>query len=1288
MPIHSQATTSVTNQVSRALDLFCDRIDSRAAFVRYINAIDPIEKILFFYGDGGNGKTLLLHKLRRDYCRRLPSADRWPDVLDANRWNALTPDRKQEELRLIDTALSARDATLLPAVSLDFGGPARWLNDWREPVSALTELRRQLAELGFKSPVFDYGLLIWLHKNGQLHKGKLEEHFGSAHLDVATQLLETLDDIPLVSVAPKLLKMAVGMAWGRSLDLEITQRLARRNVDETESLRLASMDPASELPLELPRLLARDINVWLSESRSTHSRVVFFFDTHEAFWGRTGRSESSSAFHERDLWLRLFLGSLDFTAGIVVVMAGRERPRWPEASPGTEIPAPYIDNNLIGELSMADSLDYLAKAGIQNALMCEALMAVAEVEPGQHHPLYLGLCADTYFTMTERGIEVTPQDFRQQTFDGAPDRNGKGRMLVDRLLKYCDDQTEDAVRALSAARSFDWAVYSELANRMGLSKDYATFQRLVRYSFVSEIGTTEASVAGVDTRYRIHDLVRRILRARDDERVATADVTLVAIFDERAANGEELATAEALFHHCHVDLETGAEAWVAAFREAGRRSRHALRQALIGMTDEAGIDDSSHASDVAWLTGTYWMTLSRLDLAEAAYDAAAGRAANTLGRTPDSVIDLSRLADSEFGLARVCEVRTEYVRAATLFRQAITTNERALAVAPNDRNVWNSLGNCQRSLSDVILESGDANEAARLLRAAANSYRQALIDEPRKEAFRANQASVKRHLALMLLARDKTDATAETLVAEALEVYRDVTRTEQNDLTAWVNYGNVQNDLARMAYAKGDFATSEALGRVALTLLERALDLGGPDHLGALSRKGTVMSQLADTLRRSERAEEAISAYGAAIDCFERIFQLAPQYMAGRTNAGIARSSLADLLLSRSDLVSAEALYQAAVTDYRIVLSMGPNDANAYSNLASTLRGLAQCLESLERWKDAEAVHIEGCEALLRMTQLRPNDVEAWRRLALANELLVEHLKTHGPGSPDEAFNNAIAAYERALTIAPGRIDIRDSISNILLNRADALMARCELVDAERVFMRGIEILDESVKKFPDDANLWNSTGYANRQLAALLNRDPVRRAEANAAFAEAVEAYSHHVRIEPDGASQWHNLGFVHLKLGQRLAEDGKLTESDSHFREAIAALGRAGSIDAEAYNSARMLMQASYEFADLLFRRPNYRLALEQYVHSATVARFIRESKPDDLEVLCIIGVSNINAAAIAKSFGANSPQLASVYREAIDPLAHAFALSPDANDIKANLDLAERLLNEVQGPVLPDN
>jgi hypothetical protein len=49
---------------------------ARRLFLKSLHPERRRERMLFFHGDGGNGKSLLLERLMDGHCRRLPAADR------------------------------------------------------------------------------------------------------------------------------------------------------------------------------------------------------------------------------------------------------------------------------------------------------------------------------------------------------------------------------------------------------------------------------------------------------------------------------------------------------------------------------------------------------------------------------------------------------------------------------------------------------------------------------------------------------------------------------------------------------------------------------------------------------------------------------------------------------------------------------------------------------------------------------------------------------------------------------------------------------------------------------------------------------------------------------------------------------------------------------------------------------------------------------------------------------------------------------------------------------------
>lgn len=89
-------------------------------------------------------------------------------------------------------------------------------------------------------------------------------------------------------------------------------------------------------------------------------RVILFFDTHEAFWG-DWRKQGEERFFKQNEWLRRLLSKLvelGSSRRIVTVVAGREVPRWAEAS-NWRIPKEYLDTQLVLHLKEKDARHYL-----------------------------------------------------------------------------------------------------------------------------------------------------------------------------------------------------------------------------------------------------------------------------------------------------------------------------------------------------------------------------------------------------------------------------------------------------------------------------------------------------------------------------------------------------------------------------------------------------------------------------------------------------------------------------------------------------------------------------------------------------------------------------------------------------------------------------------------------------------------------------------------------------------------------------------------------------------------
>ncbi|RKZ86144.1 MAG: hypothetical protein DRR19_15390 [Candidatus Parabeggiatoa sp. nov. 1] len=124
---------------------------------------------------------------------------------------------------------------------------------------------------------------------------------------------------------------------------------------------LKAMEPETIID-RLPTWFAQDLNVAIKEDQ-TLRRIVLFFDTHEAFWGE--QRNLPYQFVYQDEWLRRLFSSLELSAGIVIVVAGREPPNWAQA-PDFLISKDKLDIHAVGHLSEVDAKDYCQKAAPYN----------------------------------------------------------------------------------------------------------------------------------------------------------------------------------------------------------------------------------------------------------------------------------------------------------------------------------------------------------------------------------------------------------------------------------------------------------------------------------------------------------------------------------------------------------------------------------------------------------------------------------------------------------------------------------------------------------------------------------------------------------------------------------------------------------------------------------------------------------------------------------------------------------------------------------------------------------
>jgi tetratricopeptide (TPR) repeat protein len=735
-------------------------------------------------------------------------------------------------------------------------------------------LRRNLADAfaglpyRLRFPLYDFACVWYFYKTGNLEQAK--ELLPSEEMDFITGIVDAVSDTSYASIA----KAVLGV-FGKHLGEKFKLYLQKRGLKEEDVKAIQGMEPHTELIDELPRLFAKDLNAAMAQQEEL-KRIVLFFDAHEAFWGHQ-RDLPEEVFFQRDEWLRCFLRALDLDAGIVAVVAGREKPRWAEANPSTRIPQQYLDTRLVGHFSAPDARDYLQKADVKDAALQQSLIDYASVAAEEVHPLYLGLCADVVLAARAQGKFLTPDDFPT-----APETLDKSRELINRLLRYVDKEVEAAVHALSACRAFDFELYLKLGQALHFHATRAAFfDILTRFSFV-----WQAQRRG-ENWYRIHDLLRRLDDESGNETTRRAHEVLEQHYQER---GE---VAEAIYHANRLDWERGVVEWCQVFEQALQRSRYEQCRSLLEVRNELSIQSDFQLGRVSHAEGDYFAQLARYPEAKQEYLEAITAYEQNLRFTPDNIAALNNKGNA---LAKVGDLQTrlsQHTEALLSYTQAIAAYNSALTLVPGDIYALNNKGNVLQSQGNLQTRLAQHSKALQSYTKAIVAYNSTLALAPDYINALTNKGSV-----LLRMGELQTQLAQHSKAlqsyTEAIAAYNNTLTLVPDDINALNNkglalqsLGNLQTRLAQHSQALQSYTEAIVAYNSALTL--------APDYINALNNKGLALQRLGDLQTQLSEHTEALLSYTEAIAAYNSALTLAPDYIEILNNKGLALESLGNL---------------------------------------------------------------------------------------------------------------------------------------------------------------------------------------------------------------------------------------------------------------------------------------------------------------------------------------------------------------------------------------------------------
>ena len=933
----------------RAFRLFTDRNEHIRLFLSYLYGPTPKNTILFFHGEGGNGKSWLMRFLSEYACKQLPqNVQSDPSTLSYD--------------YLVRFFTEDDTAPIFPHAHLDFGmeNPSEDRRP-KNPARALLMLRRDLARYSLRFPLYDYATLLYLHKTVGLTKERIRNLFPSEE----TSALSALFDLLTESSAGKITKVSVDLLRKhlfKNKQKQFTLWWQKLSLDETEVEALQRMDPDKELIQELPILFAKDLNAAM-QLEDAPARVVLFFDTYEAFWGHE-RDLSTDEHFARDTWFRTLLSNLNLDRGIVAVVLGRDDPE----VANIKVPNKQIDPHKVSYFSDNDANLLLERAGVTDPDLRQALVTYTSFKPNEVHPYYLGLCADVALAAANTRQILNPQDFISSKSE---ELAGKGEVLINRLLRYTGPHIERAVRALSACRAFNYEIYEMLGkpHAIHFNSTPTDFDLLTSFSFVWR--TRQRG----DGWFRIHDLLRKLYRENHDELTLKAHAALENYHHDRASNGEPTAIAEAIYHTNRLDWSRSITAWNEVFESVLRLSRHTICDALLEVRPELSIETDFMLGLTSANEGDYYARLARHKEARQEYLEAIVAYNKELVRAPDDVdahnnkgIALQSLGDLQASLSQHTEALTSY-------QQAIASYQEALVRAPDYVLAHNNKGNALATLGNLQASLSQHTEALTSYQQAIASYQEALMRAPDYVNAHNNKGNVLRRLGdLQASLSQHTEALTSYQQAiasfqEALVRAPDYLYAHNNKGIALATLGNLQARLSQHTEALTSY-------QLAVASFQEAL-VRAPDYVDAHNNKGAALQSLGDLQASLSQHTEALTSYQQSIASFQEALVRAPDDVAAHNNKGIALKKMADLRSSIGQFNEAFESYEHALVSYDKALELAPNFIAAHNNKSLGLINKGILHSQLGATPEACISFHLALSHFTRALEISPNDPSA-----------------------------------------------------------------------------------------------------------------------------------------------------------------------------------------------------------------------------------------------------------------------------------------------------------------------
>ncbi|MDF5758809.1 hypothetical protein [Spongiactinospora sp. TRM90649] len=347
----------------------------------------------------------------------------------------------------------------------------------------------QLGEQGVRFDRYDIAYaVLWQRLHPHLGLSRRDLPFVE-HSEVLSEILDGVASVPVFATAVGLVKL---------MDRGVGAKRRRRHLRTDGTLAQLDQLPGADLVDAVTYLFAEDLRIGCKDTP-----YLVVVDAYEAL-----------GLPSADTWLRDLVGQLD--RGLTVI-ASREPVAWHQVDADWEEVIRVLP---LEGLPMESRMELLADGGVSDPQLQEV---IANASVGV--PFYLHLAVDS---------------------------EGKGRVvsqdeIMQRFLQHVDPDERRYLDLLSASRTFDFELFTRLAQAFHLPASRLAWERLVAYSFVYPAS---------DERFQLHQLMANSLCVRLSSAIARDTHSMLhELWRDRAEKDNATdALCEAVYHGLHAEM--------------------------------------------------------------------------------------------------------------------------------------------------------------------------------------------------------------------------------------------------------------------------------------------------------------------------------------------------------------------------------------------------------------------------------------------------------------------------------------------------------------------------------------------------------------------------------------------------------------------------------------------------------------------------------------------------------------------------------------------------------------